>query len=249
MVSHRLFAIFLLKKIQPCFVMANMKRFFLVGVLVLLVAPVSLQAQSLTASEKPSAYRAERQLIEATLQTIVAVIQEATMQNKGSGLGDRLRDITSKLSRATTLIVPTSNAARPREDLDDLRRMLRDINRQLEALHEDLEAEKSYDLANRVRDIEGDLRRALREVDRLSDEEQRGVVKLDDGERWLQTGRHRARRDDERERRHQETDLEIDEEIQREVEEARDDWDRRRDRRHRTSDFDWHSYTGAFVGE
>ena len=64
----------------------------------------------------------------------------------------------TKLSR--TLIVPTSNAAGPREDLDDLRRMLRDIDRQLEALHEELEAQQSYDPANRVRDTEGDLRRA-----------------------------------------------------------------------------------------
>ncbi|MCH8961121.1 MAG: BamA/TamA family outer membrane protein [Bacteroidetes bacterium] len=242
--------------------MANMKRFFLVGVLVLLAAPVSLQAQKLTASEKPPAYKAERQLIETTLQTIVAVMQEATMQREGSGLGNRLREITKRLSRAATLMTPSSNAtgATAREDLDDLRRMLLDIGKQLEAVREELE---DQDLADRMLDIEGDLRQALREVDRLSDQEERGVVKPEDGERWLRPGRHRnrhARRDDERERRDEDrrTDLEVDldleigEEIQREIEEARDDWEDNRDRRHhrqKRSDFDWHSYTGTFVGE
>ena len=226
--------------------MANMKRFFLVGVLMLLAAPVSLQAQKLTASEKPPAYKAERQLIETTLQTIVAVMQEATMQREGSGLGNRLRDITKRLSRAAILMTPSSNAtgATAREDLDDLRRMLRDIGEQLEAVREELE---DQDLADRMLDIEGDLRQALREVDRLSDQEERGVVKPEDGERWLRPGRHRsrhARRDDER-------DIEdAEEEIRHEIYRVEKDWEQEKDRRHRRdSDFDWHSYSGTFVGE
>ena len=226
--------------------MANMKRFFLVGVLMLLAAPVSIQAQKLTASEKPPAYKAERQLIETTLQTIVAVMQEATMQREGSGLGNRLREITKRLSRAATLMTPSSNAtgATAREDLDDLRRMLLDIGKQLEAVREELE---DQDLADRMLDIEGDLRQALREVDRLSDQEERGVVKPEDGERWLRPGRHRsrhARRDDER-------DIEdAEEEIRHEIYRVEKDWEQEKDRRHRRdSDFDWHSYSGTFVGE
>jgi gas vesicle protein len=256
--------------------MATMKRSFLVGLLTLFIAPLPLQAQQLTATEKAPAYRAERQLIESTLQTIVSVIQEATMQNEGSGLGNRLRDITQTLARAATLVDPTSNKAAPatRNDLDDLRRMLNDIGRQLEAVREDLEEQESYDLADRLHDVEGDLRRAVREVDRLSETDEGAAVNPEDGERWLRPGRHgnqRARRDDDRP-----TDLDretdkIEEEIQREmedvgdrirqeVEEAREDWDddwdqwreRERTRRYdrgRRSDWDWRTYTGAFVGD
>ena len=264
--------------------MANMKRVILVGVLLLLAAPVTLQAQKLTADEKPPAYKAERQLIETTLQTIVAVMQEATIQKKGSGLGDRLRDITKRLSRAAALVTPVSNTDEPvaQQDLDDLRRMLIDIGEQLEAVREELEDQQSYDLADRMLDIEGDLQRAVREVDRLSDDEERGVVKLEDGERWLSASRHEGRHTLRTEQK-SDVDREIDDvaddiddavedamddvddavdnarddvrravrdvrdEIRTEIRDKRDDdKDRRRKKR---SDWDWHSYTGTFVGE
>ena len=251
--------------------MANVKRFFLVGVLMLLVAPVSLQAQKLTAGEKPPAYKAERQLIETTLQTIVAVMQEATMQKEGSGLGDRLRHITKKLARAATLLTPASNTAGPvaQKDLDDLRRMLLDIGEQLEAVREELEAQESYDLADRMLDIESDLQRAVREVDRLSDDEERGVVTLEDGERWVRAGRRPLRNDrksdldrdiDDAVEDIDEAMDDVDDEFRREMREAkddirteirdkRDDDKERRRHRHKRSDWDWHSYTGTFVGE
>ena len=82
--------------------MAKVKRYFLAGVLMLWAAQLLLQAQSvqqLVADEKAPAYQAERQFIESTLQTIVAVLQTATMEREATGLGSQLRDITSSLAR------------------------------------------------------------------------------------------------------------------------------------------------------
>ena len=158
--------------------MAKLKRFLLVGALLLAVAPLSLQAQSvkqLVSGEKPAAYQAERQFIESTLQTIVAVIQEATVEHESSGLGARLRDITATLARAAQLMdpTPTDNTATAQDDLDELRRMLQDIATQLEAVQEALEDQESYTLADQVRDIERDLRRAINEVDRVAEASQK----------------------------------------------------------------------------
>lgn len=242
--------------------MATLKRCLLCGVFLLMAAPLSLQAQSasrLVADEKAPAYQAERQFIEATLQTLVTVLQEATMRNEASGLGARLRDITGNLSRAARLIDPTpnSNASVAQHDLDDLRRMLQDITRQLEQVREALEEQESYDLADQVRDAERGLRRAVREVDILADEASQGqVVSPEDGDRWLRPGRYgdreRARREDRRTDRDgdvvviQDENDDASEEATDDRYTARDRW-RNKEKDRRASD-DWRRYAGAFVG-
>jgi len=246
--------------------MTQAKGFFVLGVLLLCLAPTSSRAQAFTPAQKAPAYTAERQFIESTLETIVAIIQEATMQHESSGLGNRLRDITAKLSRAATLVDPTPPDATSitQNDLDDLRRMLRDVVRQLEDLREDLEARESYTLADRVRDVEQDLQRAVREADRLADrdtDDGRSTVSTEDGERWLRPGRYDdryAERDDE-EQDYDERDVEarieqrINEQIREKIRDKSYDWDRddenEQRRKRRRSSFDWHGYTGTFIGE
>lgn len=256
--------------------MATLKRFFFIGALLLLAAPLSLQAQSvkqLVSGEKPAAYQAERQFIESTLQTIVTVIQAATVEHESSGLGTRLRDITATLARTAQLMDPTpsGNTVAKQDDLDELRRMLQSIATQLEAVQEALEDEESYTLADQVKNIERDLRRAIREVDRLAEASQDqdhnhdAAAARQEREGWLRPGRYgdeRARREDRRthlEREMEEVQDEIDaemdaaeDEIQDAIEEARyaarDRRAKRREWERKRRSSDWWRYTGAFVG-
>ena len=239
--SHRLFAICIAKIPNPGFIMATLKRFFFAGALLLLAAPLTLHAQSvkqLVSGEKPVPYQAERQFIESTLQTIVTVIQEATVEHESSGLGSRLRDITSSLARAAQLMDPTPSgtmATTQTDDLDELRRLLQSIAEQLEVVQEALEDEESYTLADQVRDIERDLRRAIREVDRVAEasedqnqEHDHDAAAADDehearkeDEAWLRPGRYNDQRaeDDRARREDRQTKLE------REMEDIQDDID------------------------
>ncbi|MFQ5572181.1 MAG: DUF5686 family protein [Rhodothermales bacterium] len=241
--------------------MANLYRLFLVLALLLLAAPGSLHAQQLTAGKKTT-YKAERQLIESTLQTIVAVIQEATLQKESSGISERLRQITGHLTRAARMIDTTPDGADQvtADDLEELRRLLLDIAQQLEALREALEEEEAHDIAERIAPIERDLQRAIREVDDIAEEEHRAA---DDDDRWLRSGRYESRRDRarrrgvrerDREREARDRKREINEELReriRQKTEDIDDWERDRKRRRRDDRwyrFGWSRY-GTFVGE
>ncbi len=243
--------------------MATLKRCFLTGVFLLLALPLSLQAQAvnqLIADEKAPAYQAEREFIESTLQTLVAILQEATMRNEESGLGARLRDITGSLSNAARLMTPTpnNNALATKSDLDDLRRMLQNIANQLETIQDELEDQESYDLADQVRDVQRDIRRAVREVDRIEEEAEQGqAVSPQDGDRWLRPGRYGNQTTSREDRQ---TDLEREvEDIQDEIDDAIDeatdgryrarDWRREREKyKKRGHRDDWRRYAGTFVG-
>lgn len=238
--------------------MMNVKRLFLTGMLLLCVAP--LYAQQFSASNKAPAYKAERQLLESTIQTIVTVIQEATVHNQSSGLGDRLRDITSQLARAANLMSPTPDAtaaAVTQDDLESLRRMLLDIAQQLESIRDELDKQESHDLANRMRDVESDVRHAVRTVDHLAEaEDESNVVTTEDGERWLRPGRYDDTRGDDADRDTRVAVRDRDDDNGDTYDDgdyADDTYTYRRydkDRRRRHYDpFDWHHYSGAFVGE
>ncbi len=230
----------------------KLSRCLFLAAMVLLLAPTSLRAQHVNAGVQASAYTAERQLIESTLETVVAVIQEVTLQNEGSGLGERLRQITAHLTHATTMMQPPP-AAVTDDDLKELRRLLRDVADRLDALRDDLEAEAEHELADRLAPIARDLRQAVREVERLAEaEDEAERVRPEDGDRWLRPGRyddHADRHDDEDEWDWHDRDREARERAREREREARS-----KDRRHRHDDDrkdrrGWRGYAGSFVGE
>ncbi len=229
--------------------MANLKRCFFIGAFLLLVAPPLVQAQvvnQLVAGEKEKdrapSYLAERQFIESTLQTIVTVIQTATVDHESSGLGTRIRELTANLAEAAKVMGPTATPGpvSPQNDLDDLRRILQDITDQLDDIREALEEQESYDLADQVGDVRRDLRRAVREVDRMdraADADEEYAVSTEDGNRWLRPGQY-------------DTKIVIRDEG--EDDDDDDDWYRHRSRRSskkgKYRGTDWWRHTGTFVG-
>ncbi len=234
--------------------MAKIHRCLLIPAMVLLLTPISLRAQRFNAEAQTAAYADQRHLIESTLETIVAVIQEVTLENEGSGLGDRLRRITEHLTRATRGMAPApSDAAQhvTHDDLDALRRLLRDVADQLAALREDLEEDEAFTLADRLAPIERNVEAAVREVERLAESEPAARERMhpEDGDRWLRPGRHGqadARLDEEDERDHARQRRRPARERAREAREEaykhrRDDDGARRP--------GWRGYAGSFVGE
>lgn len=220
------------------------------------------QRHSLRTAEEPYRYQHERDLIEASLETVVAVLQETTLGENASGsLSDRLRDITSRLVQATKVMTPADgnrDLTFSQEDLEALRRLLYEIQEDLEILRVELEAEDEYSIAGRIENIERDMGRATRLADDLvageSLADARSLDEIDRTERaeriegeWVyRDGRREVRRstrdDDEWDNdRWDDDDDEWDD----------DEWDDHwRNRNWRTGPFRGRSgYRGAFVGE
>ncbi|HMB90173.1 MAG TPA: hypothetical protein VKP65_04955, partial [Rhodothermales bacterium] len=113
-------------------------RFLIFMVALLFAAPLSIHAQNLADDREAPRYTTERKLIKTTLETIVAIIQESTLRNEGSGLSDRLSQITSQLTHASQLMPASPDKdAMATTDLDELRRLLRQITDEMEALREE----------------------------------------------------------------------------------------------------------------
>lgn len=248
--------------------MAKINYYVLLLGLIVLLTPASVRAQQFSASEgEPAPYQAERALIESTLETVVAIIQEVVFEQDGSALGDRMRQITDQLTQASTLM-PTKSARSPRamseDDLEDLRFLLQDISRQLGALRDELEEEEEYDLADRLAPIHRDIRDANRIVGRLaekSDEPEQGNVTVEDGAQWLRPGRYG---DDESDRTREDRDEDIDRRDRDEdasvvINDGRTTTvytgksskrnRNRDDGRWRSSPFGWGGYAGTYIGE
>ena len=234
------------------------------GLLVLmLLVPMPARAQQLTAGSDAGAYATERTLIESTLETIVAVLQEAALRQEGHGLTDRLGRLSDQLTRAARLVDPSPTpAAASQDDLEDLAELLDDLLDDLDDLREELADDGEHRLARRLGDLHQDLRRAAREADRLASASDRRVT-LRDGERWLRPGRHgdddreriRKRRAEEmrtRERRHEHRSDDDDDDgwDDRDWDDDDDDgWrDRHRDDWLRYDHRDWWGGAGTVVG-
>lgn len=142
--------------------------------LAVVTLPAMAQQHSLRTMEEPRPYQRERDLIEASLETVVAVLQETTLSEDAGSLSDRLRDITARLVQATKVMTPADaqdDVTFSPQDLERLRTLLYEIQEDLEILRVELEAEEEYGIAGRLANIERDMGRATRLADQLVEEE------------------------------------------------------------------------------
>ncbi len=168
-----------------------------------LVVPTGLRAQTgaqtgaqeRTHVSSPKTYAAERHLIETTLETVVAVLQEATFQDTGYSIGERLRAMATQLGSVRQSFQPMPSAGTPppavtRADLERLEALLRDLHAQLLALRSELEAEQNVALANRLAPVERGLFDAAETVHGMVEGERGPTVALAEGQRWLEPGHY-----------------------------------------------------------
>lgn len=227
-----------------------------------IMLPVQAQQIRPADTEVRTTYAPERQLIETTLETIVTVLQGATFHHEeGGSLSERLRRITSDLSHATQLLTPDAHTGTPTnmaapmsgEDMQALRDLLHEIVAEMQALREELEADHTFALADRLAPIERDLTAAARLADDLAtDPADRATVTMHDGTRWLRPGHYekRSRRPDD-----DHGDADGDDDAWDDSEE--DDWTTWEEDHepHRKRERDWHQQFGkrhgfgTFVGD
>lgn len=173
----------------------TLRTLFVLGTL-LLAGTSTLQAQQI--GEPGRRYDDERNLIESALHTVVMVLQEATFQNTGDSISERLRQMTAQLNTARQpfRLAASTPAAEPvaEEDLRRLEAMLRDLYDQLRSIREELSAEQQVELAERLAPVERGLRDAVATVHALvEDDDHRAEVRRDqDG--WLRPGRYEGGR-------------------------------------------------------
>ena len=171
-------------------------RFFIVVCFMLLPFQINLHAQQRTESRADKqAYAEERGLIETALLTVVQAIQEATFQDTGQSIGNRLRQMATQLSGFTQTYRPAaSNTHRSisQDDIVYLQEMLHMLADQLDSIRDDLVKEQEYEVADRLTPIAHGLGEAVRLIDDLARERTASTdaVTLDQGSQWLETGRY-----------------------------------------------------------
>ncbi|NBC17432.1 MAG: BamA/TamA family outer membrane protein, partial [Bacteroidetes bacterium] len=113
-------------------------------------------------------FQHEQQLIETSLQTIVAVLQGVTFQDERGALGDRLRSVTQRLARAAQGMDPGDASSRA-EDLERLRSLLAVAVRDLDAVRETLAEDGHTEAARQLDAATEAMHEALRLVEGMED--------------------------------------------------------------------------------
>lgn len=186
--------------------------FFFSLLAILLITPTTLQAQeadSLSADE----YKAERNVIESALGTMVKVIKTATLRNEGSSVQSELQDLASRLNAVNQSLPNTSltaaakanNEAAPMptsiSDLQTLENTLSELSDQIRDIRRTLEAENDYELADRLQPVEKGIDSAVVQTRRMIFSEQTAPTIADaeiennnTNDPWLKPGAYRGGR-------------------------------------------------------